>query len=136
MGQVIHTLLLPRDGTKDGLYKNHYRFWISQSYHSCSNKIKWASFTQAQTYKFASEHSSFDSIRTSSVKIRYTKSFIYFMQFLCWHFSRLQWYVRYSINYLVTSTPFKGFTFKVLLFVKTTIPGFAPCGFFTNWTWQ
>ena len=136
MKRLVHMSLRPQDVSTNGVHKNHYRFWISQSYHRSFNRCKWASFTLAQTYKFAREHSSFASIRTSSVKIRYTKSFIYFMQFLCWHFSRLQWYVRYSINYLVTSTPFKGFTFKVLLFVKITIPGFAPCGFFTNWTWQ
>ena len=79
-----------------------------------------------------SERGSFDSIKNSVVRLAYLKSVMVFMQFLCWHFSRLQWYVSYTINYLVTSTPFKGFTFKVLLFVKTTIPGFAPCGFFTN----
>ena len=78
-------LLRPQMVSRDRLHKKHYRFWISQSYNRSSNWIKWASFTQAQTYKFASEHPSFDSIRTSNGKIRYTKSFIYFMQFILCH---------------------------------------------------
>ena len=91
MGQVIHTLLLPRDGTKDVLYKINEDFVylilalavLIESNEECSR-------ANLRISLGLSERGSFDYIRTSVVRLAYPKSGMFFMHWIYRHCCRLQ----------------------------------------------
>ena len=85
MSQVVQMLLRPQMVSRDRLHKINGRFCVSNLNTRSSYRNKWGMFTGKLISLSLSERGSFDSIRTSVVRLAYPKSVMFFMQFILCH---------------------------------------------------